>query len=150
VNIQVCIANIQVCSVDIQVCCVNILANTFSLSSFTDGLYHPSSAVRYYTSNRTASDTGQDEERTRDPQRLTPILAVAAAHTCCANRPSVRPSLYFSRSEPSLNIKPRDSPYTKKQVKREIKMLTLILIKIGFALLANSVLLLCTVRCRLA
>jgi hypothetical protein len=116
---------------------VNIQAHTFNFSSFTEVLYHHFSVVRYYLSNRTASDTEQDEERTRDPQFVTPISGVArAAHIYCANRPSVRPSVYFSRFESSSNIKLRYSPYTKKQVKSEIKMLTLILIKIGFALLA--------------
>jgi hypothetical protein len=71
VNIQVFSVNIQVCSVNIQVCFVNIQANTFSLSTFTEGLYHPFSAVRYYMSEKMAGDTGQDEERTCDPPYVT-------------------------------------------------------------------------------
>jgi hypothetical protein len=65
-------------------------------------------------------------------------VAGTAHITALIVRPSVRPSVYFSRFESSSNIKPLDSPYTKKQVKCEIKMLAVIFIKIGFALLANS------------
>ena len=89
VNIQVCSVNIQVCSVNIQVCSVNIQAHTFSL-----GLYHhPFSAIRYYLYDKMAGDKGQKEERTRDPQYVTPTLRgwqEQHIFTALIVRPSVR------------------------------------------------------------
>jgi hypothetical protein len=67
VNIQVCSVNIQVCSMNIQFCSMNIQAYTFSLSTFTKDFYHPFLTFRVYFSDTMAVDTGQDEERTRDP-----------------------------------------------------------------------------------